>query len=69
MIHPSNSDSSIKSCNVYMISDSSGETTSVVLRAIESQLSGIKLNDFLYPLVKTNEQIDDIVKFYNHLIV
>jgi regulator of PEP synthase PpsR (kinase-PPPase family) len=57
-----NSDSQIKSCNVYMISDSSGETASVVLRSIESQLSGVKLNDFLCPLVKNNEQIDEIVR-------
>ena len=57
-----NEDFQVKSCNVYMISDSSGETTSVVLRAIESQLAGVKLNDFLYPLIKTNEQIDDIVQ-------
>lgn len=51
----------VKSCNVYIISDSSGETASVVLRSIESQLSGVKLNDFVHPLVKTNEQIDEVV--------
>jgi len=50
-----------KICNVYVISDSSGETASVVLRSIESQLPEIKLNDFLYPLTKTNEQIDEII--------
>ncbi len=50
-----------KICNVYVISDSSGETASVVLRSIESQLAEIKLNDYLYPLTKTKEQIDDII--------
>ena len=62
MIFSESENSQIKSCDVYMISDSSGETASVVLRAIESQLCGVKLNDFLYPLVKTHEQIDDIIK-------
>lgn len=48
--------------NVYLISDSSGETVSVVLRAAASQLPEIKIIDHIFPLVKTNEQIDEILK-------
>lgn len=51
-----------KECNTYLISDSSGETLSVVFRSLASQLPNLKMNEFLFPLVKDFKQIDEILK-------
>jgi len=48
-------------CDVYMISDSSGETASVVLRAVAAQLVGVRIEGHLYPLVKSYQQIDEVL--------
>ena len=48
---------------VYMISDSSGETVSVILRAVAAQLIGVKIEAHLYPLIKTTQQIDEVLKY------
>jgi regulator of PEP synthase PpsR (kinase-PPPase family) len=48
-------------CDVYMISDSSGETVSVVLRAVAAQLVGVRIEGHLYPLVKSYQQIDEVL--------
>lgn len=50
---------------VYMISDSSGETVSVILRAVAAQLVGVRIEAHLYPLVKTTTQIDEVLKCAN----
>jgi regulator of PEP synthase PpsR (kinase-PPPase family) len=51
-----------KDCNVYLISDSSGETVSVIFRSLASQLPNLKMKEFLFPLVKTFSQIDEILQ-------
>ena len=50
-----------KTVNVYLISDSSGETVSVVFRAASAQLPEVKIIDHISPLVRTNVQIDEII--------
>lgn len=51
-----------KECNFYLISDSSGETVSVIFRSLASQLPNLKMNEFLFPLIKSFEQIDKILE-------
>jgi regulator of PEP synthase PpsR (kinase-PPPase family) len=51
-----------KLCTVYMISDSSGETVSTVMKSIAAQLLGIKIESYLYPLVQSKNQIDEILE-------
>lgn len=46
-----------KSLNLHLISDSTGETLSSVARAVLSQFEGVESNDFIWPLVRTKEQL------------
>ncbi len=43
--------------NLHLISDSTGETLSSIARAALSQFEGISTNDFIWPLVRTNGQL------------
>jgi regulator of PEP synthase PpsR (kinase-PPPase family) len=54
-----------KECNVYLISDSSGETVSVIFWAISSQLPNLKMNHILFPLIKDFKKIDEILEKVN----
>lgn len=50
-----------KPCHIYLISDSSGETASVLLRAVASQLPDLEINEHIVPLLKTTQQFDEIL--------
>jgi len=46
-----------KTINLHLISDSTGETLSSVARAVLSQFEGVVSNDFIWPLIRTNGQL------------
>lgn len=46
-----------KTINLHLISDSTGETLSAVARAVLSQFEGIDSNDFIWPLIRTKQQL------------
>lgn len=50
-----------KTINIHLVSDSTGETLSSVSRAVLSQFEGVESNDFIWPLVRTKSQIDDVM--------
>jgi [pyruvate, water dikinase]-phosphate phosphotransferase / [pyruvate, water dikinase] kinase len=47
-----------KIINIHLISDSTGETLSSVARAVLSQFEGVESNDFIWPLVRTQVQLE-----------
>ena len=47
--------------NLYMVSDSSGETVVAVSKAVVSQFDNIKVQEYMWPLVRSKKQIDDMV--------
>lgn len=51
-----------KFINLHLISDSTGETLSSVARAVLSQFEGVESNDFMWPLVRTKNQVEKIVE-------
>jgi regulator of PEP synthase PpsR (kinase-PPPase family) len=50
-----------KVLNLHLISDSTGETLSSVARAVLSQFEGVESNDFIWPLIRTKHQIENVV--------
>ncbi|RST62867.1 pyruvate, water dikinase regulatory protein [Candidatus Aquarickettsia rohweri] len=52
---------SITSLNLYMVSDSSGETVIAVSKAVVSQFDSIKIHEYMWPLVRSKKQIDEVV--------
>ncbi|WP_154512483.1 pyruvate, water dikinase regulatory protein [Rickettsiales endosymbiont of Trichoplax sp. H2] len=52
---------SITSLNLYMVSDSSGETVVAVSKAVVSQFDSIKIHEYMWPLVRSKKQIDEVV--------
>lgn len=52
---------SITNLNLYMVSDSSGETVVAVSKAVVSQFDNIKIQEYMWPLVRSKKQIDDVV--------
>ena len=52
---------SITSLNLYMVSDSSGETVVAVSKAVVSQFDNIKIHEYMWPLVRSKKQIDEVV--------
>jgi [pyruvate, water dikinase]-phosphate phosphotransferase / [pyruvate, water dikinase] kinase len=46
--------------SVYMVSDSSGETVIAVTKAVISQFDNIEVQEYMWPLVRSKEQIDEI---------
>ncbi len=51
-----------KKINLHLISDSTGETLSSVSRAVLSQFEDVESNDFVWPLVRTQSQIDKVIE-------
>ena len=47
-----------KLINIHLISDSTGETLSSVARAVLSQFEGVESNDFIWPLVRTKQELE-----------
>ena len=50
-----------KSLNLHLISDSTGETLSSVARAVLSQFEGVESNDFIWPLIRTKNQLENVM--------
>ncbi len=46
--------------NLYTVSDSSGETVIAVSKAVISQFDNITVQEYMWPLVRSKEQIDEI---------
>ncbi|MSO14478.1 putative pyruvate, phosphate dikinase regulatory protein [Rickettsiales endosymbiont of Trichoplax sp. H2] len=44
-----------------MVSDSSGETVVAVSKAVVSQFDSIKIHEYMWPLVRSKKQIDEVV--------
>ena len=51
----------VDNLNLYMVSDSSGETVIAVSKAVVSQFDNIKIQEYMWPLVRSKKQIDDMV--------
>ena len=49
-----------KVINLHLVSDSTGETLSSVSRAVLSQFEGVDSNDFIWPLIRTKNQIEKV---------
>lgn len=47
---------------VYLVSDSSGETVLHVVNAVLSQFNDVNVNKFMWPMVRTQKQIDALAK-------
>jgi regulator of PEP synthase PpsR (kinase-PPPase family) len=50
-----------KQINVYLVSDSSGETVIRVANAVLAQFNGLHVNKFMWPMVRTETHIDTLV--------
>lgn len=46
-----------KKINIHLISDSTGETLSSVARAVLTQFEGVESKDYIWPLVRTRQQL------------
>ncbi len=51
-----------KIINLHLISDSTGETLSSVARAVLSQFEGVESNDFIWPLIRTKAQLENVME-------
>jgi hypothetical protein len=51
-----------KTINLHLISDSTGETLSSVARAVVSQFEGVESNDFIWPLIRTKQQLEKVLE-------
>lgn len=49
-----------KIINLHLISDSTGETIGSVSRAVMSQFENVEAREFIWPLVRTQSQIDKV---------
>lgn len=49
-----------KIINLHLVSDSTGETLGSVTRAVLSQFENVETRDFIWPLVRSNSQIEKI---------
>lgn len=47
--------------NLYTVSDSSGETVIAVSKAVISQFDNITVQEYMWPLVRSKEQIDEVI--------
>ncbi len=52
----------MKVLNLHLVSDSSGETTSTVSRASAARFKNIKTREYLWPLVRVEEEIDAVIE-------
>jgi regulator of PEP synthase PpsR (kinase-PPPase family) len=48
--------------NLHLVSDSTGETLSSVARAVLSQFEGVDSKDFIWPLIRTKNEIDRVME-------
>ncbi len=48
--------------HIYLISDSTGETVSIVARAVYARFENINFNESRWALIRSNKQIDNIIK-------
>ncbi len=46
-----------KKINIHLVSDSTGETLSSVARAVLTQFEGVESKDYIWPLVRTRQQL------------
>ena len=51
-----------RTINIHLISDSTGETLSSVSRAVLSQFEGVESKDFIWSLIRTESQMDRVIK-------
>ena len=47
--------------HIYLISDSTGETVSIVARSVYARFENVKFQESRWALIRTNKQIDNIV--------
>jgi regulator of PEP synthase PpsR (kinase-PPPase family) len=50
-----------KNLNLYMVSDSSGETVIAVTKATASLFENVKMNEYMWPLVRSEAQINELI--------
>ena len=48
--------------HIYLISDSTGETVSIVARSVYARFENINFKESRWALIRTNKQIDNIIK-------
>lgn len=51
-----------KKANIYLVSDSSGETVLYVVNAVLAQLEHLNVNKFMWPMVRSKEQVDSLLE-------
>ena len=51
-----------KNPHIYLISDSTGETVSIVARSVYARFENIDFNESRWALIRSNKQIDNIIK-------
>lgn len=51
-----------KEINIHLISDSTGETLGSVARAVLSQFENVESNDFMWPLIRNKEQLNQVLE-------
>ena len=47
--------------NIHLVSDSTGETVITVARACLVQFNDLKPNEFVWPLVRTRAQVEEVI--------
>ena len=50
----------MKKLNIHLISDSTGETLGAISRAIISQFEDLEVEEFIWPLTRSENQIEKI---------
>ena len=53
--------------HIYLISDSTGETVSIVARSVYARFENIDFNESRWALIRSNKQIDNIIKIIEDL--
>jgi regulator of PEP synthase PpsR (kinase-PPPase family) len=53
---------SVADLNLYMVSDSSGETVVAVSKAVISQFENVQVKEYMWPLVRAKAQIDNLIQ-------
>ena len=48
--------------HIYLISDSTGETVSIVARSVYARFENISFKESRWALIRSNKQIDNIIK-------
>ena len=51
----------VQHLDLYMVSDSSAETVTVVSKAVTSLFETIKFNEYMWPLVRSKSQVDELM--------